>query len=284
MMKTKLLFAWTTLAMMFAACEEEGASRTEIIYSDDPYQVNVYAGLPEIYGQAGYYIDSLIHPVSDVLIKIYPTQQDYLLNQNVFTEGLTDLQGKFTFEYDSTGSLWFRAQKDTLSNYRQVITHYKEDPVRANEIVIPEQGSSSHRNYDGVYTTMTNTPARLQLSISHLGQPVEGASVQLYFTEQTYLDNLPAQEDLEQLKPTYGYAPTDTSTSDNIPSFINHVDENFLQTTDKEGIVVFDNLEPRNYWFRISKDTLSNESGIVSTLRPLPRNAETTVNMTVGIE
>ena len=58
----------------------------------------------------------------------------------------------------------------------------------------------------------------------------------------------------------------------------------FFRLQMKQAKYFFDNLEPRNYWFRIIKDTLSNESTTVRTLRALPRDAEINTIMAVGIE
>ncbi len=273
-MKTKLLFIWAALGLLFAACEEEEKSYVD--YSDGPIRVNVYAGMPATYG----YADSRVaRPVKDVTVKIYLAKEDYVSAQNVFTEGLTDAEGKFSFEYDSIGSLWFAAHKDTLSNLRGV-SKYGGSPEH-NEIVIVEQSSKGYNNYNGVFATLTNIPTKLSLSVSHLGEPIEGATVQLYFTEQTYRDSLAAQEDFEHLRPTYGYPRAEASDPEG--SFTYYAKEHFLQTTDKEGEVFFDNLEPRNYWFRITKDTLSNEGTTIRTLRALPQDADINNIMTVGI-
>ena len=281
-MKIKLLLICAALGLLFTACEEEEKSYSKVIYSDEPIDVNVYAGLPGVYGRANKVDETVFHPVAETMIAIYRTKEDYLLDRNRLTQGLTDEEGKLTFKYDSIGSLWFSAHKDTLSNLRGVSRYYSWP--EHNEIVIPKQGSTGYSNFHGVFATLTNTPTRLQLSVSHQGQPVEGATVQLYFTEQTYQDSLAAQEDFEHLRSTYGYPTDDPTTSDNIPSFTNHVDENFFQATNEAGEVFFDNLEPRNYWFRITKDTLSNENTTVRTLRALPRDANINTSMTVGID
>ena len=281
-MKTKLLFIWAALGLLFAACEEEETSKTTVIYNDKPVDVNVYAGLPGVYGLANESDETVPHPVAETMIAIYKTKEDYLLNQNILTQGLTDQEGRFTFKYDSVGSLWFSAHKDTLSNLRGV-SRYGRWPEH-NEIVFAEQGSTGFSNFHRVFATMTNSPTRLQLSVSHQGQPVEGAKVQLYFTEQTYQDSLAAQEDFDHLRPTHGYFVDEEGTTGEERYFVNQNKEHFLQTTDKEGVVTFDNLEPRNYWFRITKDTLSNENTTVRTLRALPRDADITTSMTVGIK
>ncbi len=277
-MKTKLLFIWAALGLLFAACEEDEDSVGSTGFGR-PYKVRVYAGMPGIYGDANGG-GELSEPRADVTIKIYRSHEDYVLDRNVILKGLTDEQGLFAFDYDSAGSLWFSAYLDTLSNLREAREQQPGDRDE-NQLINSFNGVSVT---DGKgYATLTNTPTSLQLSVSHLGQPVEGATVQLYFTEQTYQDSLAAQEDFEHLRPTYGYPTDDPTTSDNVSSFINRVDETFLQTTDEEGIVFFDNLEPRNYWFRITKDTLSNEESVIRTKEALPRDANTSTVMTVGI-
>jgi hypothetical protein len=281
-MKTKLLFIWAALGLLFAACEEEETSKTTVIYRDDPYTVNIYAGLPGVYGYMDGPRNEIPHPVSDVTIAVYRSKEDYVSDRNRLIQGPTNEEGRFTFEYDSIGSLWFSAHKDTLSNLRGV-SKYGQSPEH-NEIVIAGWKSNGFQNYHRIYATLTNSPTRLQLSVSHQGQPVEGATVQLYFTEQTYQDSLAAQEDFEHLRPTYGHQSDDPDLPDPIGSFIYRVEDNFLQTTNEAGEVFFDNLEPRNYWFRITKDTLSNEGTVVRTREALPRDADISNIMTVGIE
>ena len=280
-MKTKLLFAYAALGLLFTACEEE-SSKTTVTYLDDPYTVNIYTGLPGVYGYMDGPRNEIPHPVSDVTITVYRTKEDYVSDRNRLIQGPTDEEGRFTFEYDSIGSLWFSAHKDTLSNVRGV-SRYGQSPEH-NEIVIAGWKSNGFQNYHRIYATLTNAPTRLQLSVSHQGQPVEGAKVQLYFTEQTYQDSLAAQEDFERLQPTYGYFVDDPSVSDEKEYLTYIVQDNFLQTTDEAGEVFFDNLEPRNYWFRITKDMLSNEGTTIRTLRALPRDAEINTVMTVGIK
>ena len=220
-------------------------------------------------------------PQADVAVKIYRTREDYLLNENAILEGLTDKEGLFAFDYDSAGSLWFSAHKDTLSNLREARAEQRVSRDN-NQLINSFNGVSVT---DGkAYATLTILPTSLQLSVSHLGEPVEGAQVQLYFTEQTYQDSLVAQKDFDHLRPTYGYYVDDPSVSDEEDYFVWINEDNFLRTTDEEGVVIFDNLEPRNYWFRITKDTLSNEETTVRTLRALPRDAEINNIMAVGIE
>jgi hypothetical protein len=278
-MKTKLLLGWAAAALLFTACED----KIEIIGPTEfngPYNVKVYAGMPGVYGRTDGG-SGFNEPQANVAVKIYRTREDYLLGQNVILDGLTNEEGLFAFEYDSAGSLWFSAQLDTLSNLREAIGERSVGSKDNNQLINRFNGVTVSNGK--AYATLTNTPTRLQLSVSHQGQPVEGATVQLYFTEQTYQDSLAAQEDFERLRPTYGYPTDDPTTSDNIPSFINHVDENFFQTTNEAGEVFFDNLEPRNYWFRVTKDTLSNEGTVVRTREALPRDADISNIMTVGI-
>ena len=236
-MKIKLLLICAALGLLFTACEEEEKSYSKVIYSDEPIDVNVYAGLPGVYGRANEIDETVPHPVAKTMIAMYKTKEDYLLNQNILTQGLTDEEGRFTFKYDSVGSLWFSAHKDTLSNLRGV-SRYSNWPEH-NEIVVPKQGSTGYSNFYGVFATMTNAPASLQLSVSHQGQPVEGATVQLYFTEQTYQDSLAAQEDFDHLRPTYGYQSDDPDLPDPKGSFTYYAEEHFLQTTDEAGEVFF---------------------------------------------
>ena len=277
-MKTKLLLTCAALGLLFTACEEE---EEEKVNPPQSYKMKVFAGMPGVYGYAKDVL-TLHHPVAEVAVKVYRSREDYLVSRNPAFEGLTNDDGLFTFETDSIGPLWYSVYKDTLSNLRGVTSINKNSGIQHNEIIIGMDDPRGHTR-SGSFATLTNTPTKLRLAVSHLGQPVEGAEVQLYFTQQAYLDSLAAQEDFEQLRPTYGYPTDDPSTSDNIPSFINHVDENFLRTTNEAGEVLFDNLEPRNYWFRITKDTLSNQGTTVRTLRALPRDAEITTTMTVGI-
>lgn len=268
--KIKLLVTCAALGLLFTACEddkEETAPRT--------YPVRIAVGMPGVYGSARHNSSSVLYPVPDVLVKIYQSKEDYVLDQHVLREGLTDENGMFRFDHPTTDTLWFSTQRDTLSNQREVV-----QDTEGNEITIGNPPSPG--NHQSVIATLTNTPTKLRLSVSHLGQPMAGAQVQLYFTEQTYQDSLVAQEDFDHLRPTYGYPRAEASDPEG--SFTYYAEEHFLQTTDEAGEVYFENLEPRNYWFRITKDTLSNENTTVRTLRALPRDADITTDMTVGIK
>ncbi|MGB3851253.1 MAG: hypothetical protein WA958_14885 [Tunicatimonas sp.] len=278
-MKTKLLFACAALGLLFAACEDkiETIGPTEF---NGPYNVKVYAGMPGVYGRTDGGSE-FNEPQANVAVKIYRTREDYLLSQNVILEGLTNEEGLFAFEYDSAGSLWFSAQLDTLSNLREAIGERSVGSKDNNQLINRFNGVTVSNGK--AYATLTNTPTRLQLSVSHQGQPVEGAAVQLYFTEQTYQDSLAAQEDFDHLRPTYGYFVDEEGTTGEERYFVNQNKERFLQTTNEAGEVYFDNLEPRNYWFRITKDTLSNEGTVVRTREALPRDADISNIMTVGI-
>ena len=277
-MKIKLLFIWAALGLLFAACEEDEdpVGSTEF---GRPYKVRVYAGMPGIYGYANGGSE-LNEPKADVTIKIYRSREDYVLDRNVILKGLTDEKGLFAFDYDSAGSLWFSAHLDTLSNLREARKQQPGDRDE-NQLINSFNGVSVTDGKE--YATLTTIPTRLQLSVSHQGQPVAGAKVQLYFTEQTYQDSLVAQEDFERLRPTYGYFVDEEGTTGEERYFVDQNKEHFLQTTNEAGEVYFDNLEPRNYWFRITKDTLSNENTTVRTLRALPRDAEINTIMPVGI-
>ena len=271
-MKARLLLTCAALGLLFTACEgdkEEIAPRT--------YPVRIAVGMPGEYGSARHNSSGVLYPVPDVLVKIYRNKEDYVLDQHVLREGLTDENGMFRFDHPTTDTLWFSTQRDTLSNQREVV-----QDTEGNEITIGNPPSPG--NHQSVIATLTNTPTKLRLSVSHLGRPVAGAEVQLYFTEQTYQDSLAAQEDFEHLRPTYGYFVDDPSVSDEKEYLTYIVQDNFLQTTDEAGEVYFDNLEPHNYWFRIIKDTLSNENTTVRTLRALPRDADITTDMKIGIK
>jgi hypothetical protein len=280
-MKTKLLFIWAALGLLLAACEEDEGRWYTIPYGDDPYEVKIHTGMPAIYGKADG-AGQFPSPVDEVTIKVYQTKKDHQLDQNVFIQGQTNSAGWFSFEHPSADTLWFRASKDTLSNLRKINSNSAD--IEHDQIVITERGSNLSANYAYVVATLTNTPTKLRLSVFHKGQAVEGATVQLYFTEQTYQDSLAAQEDFERLRPTYGYFVDEEGTTGEERYFVDQNKEHFLQTTNEAGEVYFDNLEPRNYWFRITKDTLSNEGTTIRTLRALPRDAEIITQMEVGIK
>lgn len=272
-MKTRLLLVWATLALLLTACEEE-----EQAPPTPQFKVKIHVGMPTEYGRISS-VQDLKHPVSEATVRLYRTKEDYLLDQNVLVEGLTDMTGIFIYPYDTAGSLWFRTHKDTLSNLREVRAVGLVGGVEVNEVVNERRESSTKHGWG--YATLTNTPTKLRLLVYHNSQPIEGAQVQLYFTEQAYQDSLVAQEDSIYLRPTYGYRRIGASDSEK--AFINRVKDNFLQITNEAGEVYFDNLEPRNYWFRIIKDTLSNEGNIIRTREALPRDAEVTTQMEVGV-
>ena len=275
-MNTKLLLTWAALALLFTACEEEEQAPPPRTY---PVRINV--GMPSVYGKIEDSRGVIVTPVEDVNIKVYRTKEDYLLDRNMLLQGATDETGLFKFDQDSTGTLWFSAQRDTLSNLRKVNANGSN--IEHNEIVIGDPPHNSG-NYQKIEAVLTNTPTELRLSIFHEGQAVEDAQVQLYFTEQAYGDSLAAQQDFEQLRPTYGYFVDEEGTTGEERYFIDQNKDTFLQTTNESGEAYFDNLEPRNYWFRITKDTLSNEGTVIRTREALPRDADITTQQEVSIK
>jgi hypothetical protein len=141
-------------------------------------------------------------------------------------------------------SLYFRAKKGNLNSIRDIPT---------GKLNLGGNPTSS-AGIRGTFISISTTPTKLRLQVLDAGQRVQGASVNLYTTESAYLSN-----------------------GGNVTNLGNNV-------TNTNGEVEFSGLEPRQYWFRVFKNTKNNNATTFKTSAALPDDANVTNVIQVGIQ
>ena len=136
-------------------------------------------------------------------------------------------------------------------------------------------GISVDSESDRYVARLTRTPTKLQFQISDGADPVEDAEIQIYFSEESYNKNLPAQEDESGL--TESYFP-------NLVIDGKWLYEYFMGKTDENGFLLLDNLEPKAYWFRVHKGALNNDDGIYKLDAPLPDDPNHVTTILINIK
>lgn len=203
---------------------------------------------------------------------LYENQQDYFLDQNriIPTEQELDATGELCICYKNPEkiSYYVRAVKGDLNNLRYGPLFFDVTSNRYQE-------TFDNPNSQSLRVVLTKTPTRLQLNIQDGFEPVEGAEVTLYFTEEDFENDTPAWLNNDELETSYGRWVSDKAGE--------VLSLNFVKTTDSEGVVLFDNLEPKQYWFKVEKDGQTNASGRIKTDGSLPDDADITTVYTVGI-
>jgi len=209
--------------------------------------------------------------ITDVKLSFYLSEEDFLLDQNVDFEATTPEDGFFFMEYRDIEQreYWFRAEKGDLSNLRYYYAGEREEEGIDKELHY-RRGEFSENISSSVHIARTAT--KLQLNIISSGAPIEDAAVQLYLSEADYLAGIRPEENVEELGVSYQHV----RFSDRVTGF-------FKATSDQNGEAYFDYLEPRDYWFRVTKGDLSNESEKITITEPLPDNPDITTSITVGI-
>lgn len=200
-------------------------------------------------------------------VRLFGSETDYLLNENPVHEFLTSNTQKDTIIYDFEETYyWVRVQKGALNNLRgaRVQNRVKMD----NTIPCCDLG---------IRAAMSTTPTKLRITVLDQGVPVKGADVQLYFSESDYVNNLPAQSNREEIVFSYGTAfAAGWQPEDRLKKYFNEL-------SDTKGEVYFYNLEPKQYWIRVTKGGKSNSAGVIKTFASLPDNADITTTLTIGI-
>lgn len=211
---------------------------------------------------------NFIHPVNAVgaSVYFYDSETDYLLNQNPSHTQILDARGMASITDNSDKKYWIRITLDTLNNLRDGAIYSDTFtttgfPVNANAGTFYAKRANT--------CILSTTPVTLQLNVKNLGAAVNGATVRLYYNLDDYNnDKLPFQNTTtySQVFYVYGYQyPT------------------FTGTTDASGAVVFTNLEPRKYWFRVVKGAMNNNGGTINTTNKLADDPNVTTSIDVGI-
>lgn len=168
-------------------------------------------------------------------------------------------------------------EKGNLTSARNAMpeSHFYGNKFGTAAPLVTFNDASDHRSVKNI--SLTVAPAALQINVLHNGQPVVDALVQLYFSQEAYEQEVPAQADSEQVKSTYGYS------KEYPESYIDDLSMFFLAHTTQQGEAYFPNLEPKRYWFKVTKNGMSNSSGTISIEQPLNNATYATRVITVGI-
>lgn len=165
-----------------------------------------------------------------------------------FGAGIADFNIPFK-DITNRDSVYFRAKKGNLNSIRYNST----GKLKLSGLADPTKS-------EGVRTgtiIISSTPTKLRFQVFDAGQKVERASIDLYTTESAYLYK-----------------------GSNVVNVLNIGDG----LTDVNGEVEFSRLEPRQYWFRITKGTKNNSATTFKTSTALPDDANITNVIQVGIQ
>ena len=248
------------LLVSLSACkEEETVSYNLLIFTGYPTEQDIL-----------YRTSMFTH--SNTKVNIYESEIDYLLNQNIINEGLTDNEGTFSSRVSGQiNQYWYKAVNDTLNNLR--FNDISNDPNSG-------WGGGEFYKEKIMLIRLSTTPTKLEITVTdNLLNPIEGAEVQLYFSKQEYTDNKPAYLNLVEYSKSYGNWIGASEFSIN-----NQIKPNFYGLSDQNGIVYFDNLEPRKYWIRVSSGALSNAQSVIETNGKLPDDPNITNTLSIMIQ
>jgi hypothetical protein len=198
-------------------------------------------------------------------VTFFKSEEDFFFRQNSIGSGVTNASGGFEFINPTKEVIFVFVEKDTLNNLRgSLVPEY-----------ISAWGGGNYTSPVGTYvafdTYLSTSPARLQLTIvDNTLSPIAGAIIQLYLSADDHIASITPDQRKESLKAVYG---------NNISN-----DESFKRTSEIDGTALFDNLEPRKYWFKVNAPNgKTNSSGIISTPGKLNSNYDITTSLTVII-
>lgn len=213
---------------------------------------------------------------SDATVSLYESEEDFLFGENPVAVGVTpeDIGQQF-WHYDKESKpYWYRVELGELNNMREyLLTQESGDSYFEYRYKTQRrENSPGYVTYEGE-TLLSRTPARLQITVvDNSLNPVENAAVQLYFSEDDFENDVPAYLNEKELEISYEI------------SHLAILPEVFSGVTDSEGVIVFDFLEPRHYWFKITRHEMTNNNTTFKTTEPLPDNWNVTNSMTVVIQ
>ncbi|GAL86829.1 hypothetical protein MYP_4059 [Sporocytophaga myxococcoides] len=203
---------------------------------------------------------------TNLKVYLYKTKEDYLVDQNRIIPSFN--RRSYQVNDKNKTFYWVRIKQDSLNNLRS--NEICTDPDKCKSVY------ESHGNIGGcdeysslqLKTNLSNTPTRLQLNIKNNGNAVDGAIVQLFYTKDDYdSDTNPLYSNSFSWQTYFGLGASD-----------------FADTTGADGTAYFDNLEPREYWFKVTKGKLNNSSTTIKTLKPLPDDPNVTTLLDIGIK
>lgn len=197
-----------------------------------------------------YNSDCKSQAVAGCTVKLYTTEQDYLLDENVFAETVSDNVGRALFDVP-VKNYWYRA-------YRGDYTH---DRFAADVNFYDNKLTETDKS---AICILAPKPIRLDLQFKdqNLNPLGKDYYVFLYDTESDYLNR----------------------SSNNGYSF-NCLRIGRSKYTTAEGIVQYPNLEAKEYWFRIfAPGNKELKTSIVKTPKPLEDNMEIVNSLDVIVQ
>ena len=250
----KLLYCCLTIMMLLAL----GCKEKEKVNSHSTY---VIAGYP------------------NEEVSIYKSEIDFWAGKNEIMKGLADENGEYYIQKNQPQPdytpYWAKISYNGRNNYR------RGEIQLANEYYKFEVDQTLTKYFRRCYASLETTPTKLQLRVFSNGMAVQGAKVYLYSSESQYvkLDNsITTEYAIVNAIPYFestGYDVLDVGTKRTI---------HFYVLSDKEGIVKFPELEPKQYWFRIEKDGKSNAATKIVTDGALPDDVNITTILDVAIQ
>lgn len=217
-------------------------------------------------------------------VKFYTSEQDYLLDQNVYktlTTGGYFKDVKFT--EDSYSDYWFRVEKDTLNNDRFGPNKTSQVGVNGHDNTCDGDGIDNKYHNFLAECILSTTPVRLQLNIKHNGLPVQGATVKLYYSYQDYLNNVNPKDRPTHQVNGFNYVNEFWTTFEGDNTGASLSQDLFTKVTAIDGIAVFEQLEPRQYWIKVSNGTYTNSAGTIKTPNKLSNDPNVTTVLDIGI-
>ncbi len=202
-------------------------------------------------------------------VYLYRTEEDYISDQNRI---IPPFNGDVYQVTDNSETFyWVRIKQDSLNNLRsnQICTDSNKCGMMLGGY--GDLGGCDEYKIKHLKARLSTTPTRLQLNIKNNGIAVEGAIVQLFYTQDDYNKGT---------KPLYSI----TWNKYTERNYYGANDGIFADTTDKEGIAYFNNLEPRDYWFKVTKGNLNNSLTTIKTLKSLPDDPNITTLLDIGIK
>jgi hypothetical protein len=275
-MRNLTVLLHTALVIFLTGCDNSEPVKEPEKGSNETAISGVYAPKYTVYQSINEYLldpDYKAVKIDSATIRLFATEADYLLNENPVHEFLSPAYAfpqHDTIIYDVKETYyWVRANKGVLNNLRQASSVKKSILVRP----LPCCGMD-------IDVVLSTTPTKLRVTVRDQGVVVQGAAVQLYFSESDYTNGITAQSNRSEVAPSYGsdYISIANPTVGSLD-----LTKFFSALTDSNGEVYFDNLEPRQYWIKVTKGSKSNSSGTIKTTSALPDNPDITTDMTIGI-
>ncbi len=211
------------------------------------------------------YYDSIQYAIPNAKIEIYDDYQSSITN-TIFSDGIGRTSFKVEHKAGSPQPVHIYVSKDSLNSERYP------------DVAQIFEATTRYVKFQYV-AVLTPSKTKLQLTVFNNGVPVEDATVKLFWSEQDYLSNTPPSDQNALLyQSVYGLVSYKTLYD----KYYSPIDPPLYGETDKDGIVLFDNLEPRQYWFRIVKNSLTNNSTTFNTNGKL-KGSEITNALSVGV-